>query len=139
MKRSRLVLVVILVAVAALCIPLWVNEGPLWRWVMLERVDVETFSSGRGWMIARRWTNPQIQYGRKVLWDPKTGFKKLDQYYYSGREAYGTGWDQDGKVRRQFHYWFSDSGDKSETPSEPPWLWGVQDQTEPTAPWWGKE
>ena len=34
MKRSRLVLVVILVAVAVLCVSLWVGEGPLWRWVM---------------------------------------------------------------------------------------------------------
>ena len=42
MKRSRLVLVVILMAVAVLFVSLWVGEGPLWRLVTWKRVYVET-------------------------------------------------------------------------------------------------
>ena len=29
--------------------------------------------------------------------------------------------------------------DNFESKDCPPWWWGVEDQTEPTAPWWGKE
>ena len=39
-KRSRLAVILILAAVVALCVSLWVNEGPLWRWVMLSRHDI---------------------------------------------------------------------------------------------------
>ena len=39
MKRSRLLGVAILVAVTVLVTALWVNEGPLWRMVMLRRTE----------------------------------------------------------------------------------------------------
>ncbi len=38
MKKRHLIAAGILVAVVAMPVSLWVNEGPLWRWVMTKRV-----------------------------------------------------------------------------------------------------
>ncbi len=100
MKRSRLVLVVILVAVTALVTALWVGEGPLWRWVMIHRVDLDSLSPDliiggekvRGWAEVRRFAsiryastppgNPadlSINYhGDVVAWYRATGLKAME-------------------------------------------------------------
>ena len=38
MKRSKIIAMTIALAVVALCVSLWVNEGPLWRLVMSKRL-----------------------------------------------------------------------------------------------------
>ena len=164
MKRPRLLLAIILVSVTVLCVSLWVGEGPLWRSVMTKKVIVESddryklFEPGvrlvnsdsadpgfgpvtaRGWLILRRqWSEESRarQHGKKVLWYVSTGFKFMDGYYYASRRMGRiTRWRPDGTVVFQ---WGNLSGETSHERQEPPWLWGVTDQTEPTAPWWGKE
>ena len=59
MNRSRLLLVVILVAVAALAGSLWVGEGPLWRMVMLVEMPYEDLT--RGTMLCHRVTGKLFQ------------------------------------------------------------------------------
>ena len=57
-KRSRLALLVIVAAVAVLCLSLWVNEGPLWQMVMLRTICFESAMDGhavRGWVTVYRW------------------------------------------------------------------------------------
>ena len=39
-KRARFIAVVLALAVVALCVSLWVNEGPLWQWVMTKTVPI---------------------------------------------------------------------------------------------------
>ena len=68
MKRSRLLLVVIVIAVAGLSISLWVGEGPLWRWVMLRRMPLQSEIDGHevveGWILIHRWTGER--HGRAI-------------------------------------------------------------------------
>ena len=132
MNRSRLVLVVILVAVATLLGSLWVGEGPLWRWVML--VEEEWSSSIgeaeiRGLVSRHRWKG--TRHGSRGAWYVESG--------YLANQAAPRGlthWGPDGVVLGQI---FVEGNGDERIISSPPWLWGVTDQTEPTAPWWGKE
>ena len=41
MKSPRLLLAIIVVAVTALCVSLWVGEGPLWRVLVVRIVRFE--------------------------------------------------------------------------------------------------
>ena len=144
MTRSRLLLAIILLTVAVLCVSLWVGEGPLWRLVMLKQ---ETFqyaadatphplpnSELRGWTQRSRWAGKVL---RDVAYYVESGFRAFDIDYRRG----WTAWEPVGKVRSQSYYIFNaEGGNNGQVPIEgPPWLWGVTDQTEPTAPWWGEE
>ena len=134
MKRSRLVLVVVLLAVvaAALIVNVW------------ETVTYEVFEDGYigfNGQVVRVW--------RKVPRWPSRRTRPITLYYYvdsgfKAREARGrtgharvTEWTPDGRVARQREDDWSNN--YSQTRASPPWWWGVEDQTEPTAPWWGKE
>ena len=157
MKRSRLLLVVILVAVAALVGSLWVGEGPLWRMVMLKRVPLpyllETGQPSapvgviadhqRGWMKVRRWSDPPVSHGRAIAYWISTGFKAHECEVRDGVLLRATTWTPDGAVQTQIRQ-IDDEGhflpaDAELDRDSPPWWWGVTDETEPTAPWWGKE
>ena len=181
MKRSRLVLVVILVAVTALCVSLWVGEGPLWRLVMLKRIYTDRFGADgspvRGWYIVKRWPGEDPSPGRKtIFYYRETGFIETEVEKSEVGAIHVTEYSLDGSVRVQhwgepLHFgfpktsppWLWDVADPllkqvwlakaayeskfrpgshhhGRNPrSGPPWWWGVTDQTEPTAPWWGKE
>ena len=147
-KRGRLALVLILTAVAILCTSLWVQEGPLWRWVMLKRVPFETLLPTSfeghervGWVTVKRWSSLETErfkqpifHGPAVLYYRENGFKAAEGEAKNGVFIRTTLWDIDGTVRIQ------DESDEQGMPIEgrasPPWHWGVTDQTEPTAPWW---
>ncbi len=154
MRRSHLVLAVILVAVVVvviLLVALWVNEGPLWRWVMLKRVDHEGYHGyfvslviinghfpppTRGWKTVKRWTDHPIWYGKMVLYYVETGMKSAEGEIYAGPSSHATLWNLDGTIQQQRRvdpnrYW--------EVKDAPPWWWPVTDQTEPTAPWWSEK
>ncbi len=134
MRRSHLVLAVILVAVVVLCLSLWVNEGPLWRLVMLKRVDFDSRIT-RGWETVKRWTDPPVQHGKIVHYYKKTGMKTMEGERH-GRVFSQTSWNLDGTIRQQLRV---DPNGTLEDKRTPPWWWGVKDQTEPTAPWWNEK
>jgi len=135
-KRARFIAVVIALAVVALCVSLWVNEGPLWRLVFMKKVQYESSASGhllRGWKIEYRIGGLSIFPQEAQNWYVETGYKghhwlKVDRTY---RVTY---WNLDGTVAKQELLATS-----PETKTTPPWWWGVQDQTKPTAPWWDHE
>ena len=128
-------LVVILVAIAVLCVALWVGEGPLWRWVMLRTVGltVEEWDGGTivGWYAVRRWEPGDVAHGKQVFFFRESGLKAHEGVWQRGWPFKFTSWNSDGSVKEQY----SLQGRRE----SPPWLWGVTDQTEPTAPWWEEE
>ena len=142
MKRSRLLLVVIIVAVAALLGSMWLGEGPLWRWVMLEWQDTsgtDNFADlgsydYRG-QVLRHETDGRAF--RASYWYLHNGFLRGYHVYRSGRLSRMTEWAPDGRVIVQKER-IGDT-DRFVVRYAPPWHWGVRDQTKPTAPWWGKE
>ena len=159
MKRSRLVLAVILVAVAALVTSLWVNEGPLWRIVMLKRVAYEKepveigilpFVSTEvrriGWRTVKRWSDPPLLHGQSVLYYDNSGYrvKAEETEYRDGKEIGSTRWTMFGTVLSQRRigedrqrqqlttrvFSIPNSSKVVEYKDSPPWWWGVEDQTE---------
>ena len=90
MTRPRLLLAIILTAVAVLCISLWVGEGPLWRLIMLKQIPLSTETLRawmpttnsnhiRGWMSVKRWSDPPgAPHGRAVVYWTLTGFKAAE-------------------------------------------------------------
>ena len=136
MKR-RLVLLAVLVAAIATCVSLWVNEGPLWRWVMLERVPLH-FTLGNdhlvGWQSVKRWGENAGELHGRVLWYKSGGLKAVEAED-SDEYLTVTGWYKDGAVEFQMRGHLPDD---VETRTSPPWLWGVKNQTEPSAPSWNE-
>ncbi len=60
MKKRHLIAAGIVVAVLALVVPLWVGEGPLWRWVMTKEY-IQDYIIGnhpvRSTMRVSRWSD----------------------------------------------------------------------------------
>ena len=54
-RPGHVVAIVIALAVVALCVSLWVNEGPLWRMVMLETVEYTTPGKFVQRLTVKRW------------------------------------------------------------------------------------
>ena len=134
--------------------------------VILETVIVEGEHEGRtvrGWDTLKRWSDPPVILSRTAYYT-ENGFKKsevqrVDDLYRV------TWWNFDGSVDSQTlslafvpfatldghsvmallaipftPYGQVEVGNSvARTIYSPPWLWGVTDQTEPTAPWWNKE
>ena len=137
MTRSRLLLAIILTAVAVLFVSLWVSEGPLWRISMLE------------WVEGSR-EYPHRPYGHVIRWGEKAGrkhglwldyhmngfLKEKAGYRYGLSHGLRTRWNELGWVTGQDSH---NNGRPVDLRSEPPWWDGVSDQTEPTAPWWEEE
>ena len=146
MKRPRLLLVVILIAVAVLCVSLWVGEGPLWRWVMLKSIPLTEIPEGlalggavHGWFVTDRWqrdtpSGPIRFYGldnlaesvqgKAVILFTDTDLKAFECDIRESAMLNATAWNSDGSVREQVR----------ELPfgkqkHAPPWGWGVEDQT----------
>ena len=95
----------------------------------------------RGWVRVKRWTEPSVEHGELIVYHEHTGFKAADAQYIDGQLAKSTSWYPNGTVSLQWDY-FDESGRVTNVPvsrDEPPWWWGVTDQTEPTAPWWNSE
>ena len=138
LTRPRLALLVIVAAVVLLCISLWVNEGPLWRWVMTKRIPAngifsDDFFDGphpvRGWYIGKRWTDLRIRYRKEVWFYSENGYKAWERHFEGGRYVGKTWWRFDGTVIQQF-------GSPWCKKEVPPWSWNVTDQNVPTDPQW---
>ena len=74
--------------------------------------------------------------GRGISYYKKNGYKAMEFHRHGG-----TAWQLNGNVLMQVQY-RSDAGHRLGTPQQrggPPWWWGVEDQTEPTAPWWNEK
>jgi len=80
-------------------------------------------SGTAGWFYVSRLTGEQSE--RMKAWHVESGFLALDQG--SGAR---TDFDTDGSVSIQFS-----GSHEPEFRTEPPWLFGVQDQLVPSAPW----
>ena len=151
MKRSRLVLAIILLAITVLCVSLWDGKVPLSQIVMLKSVPLgDSLPSGgrnriyidvnavRGWKCVKRWQVPQVVHGPGVGYWVRTGFKRMKFECRDGTIVRMTYWKKDGIVDAQYEAGVNGSGNFGSNLT-PPWWWGVEDQTEPSAPWWGKE
>ena len=145
-RRGRLVAIIIALAVVALFTSLWVNEGPMWRLVMLEKKPMES-GLVRGSHSVLRWRNSydEVLHGHLVVWYLSNGMMSVDAYFKRNRIHRFTSWYPDGRVEMQMRggldlSWL-DRDDLSEDykKTSPPWWWQVADQTEPSAPWWDHE
>ena len=152
MKRSRLVLVVILVAMGVLCVSLWLNEGPLWRMVMLRTVECDN-STGRmrytvrrftapvsiripdeyslspphSWVVsARSHPSPGTAQGEFNWWWPSGSLRQRGNYDEGEPNGTWTEWYESGEVKVQHRY---RKGELVTRQASPPWWNGVKDQT----------
>ena len=141
MKRSQIILALILLSAGSLCTALWVNDGPLWWWVMTKAGEYEYSRDGhliRGQSVNMRFGDRRLL--RCDEWYVENGFRRAEGWRstgkYPGAPERQTQWDFDGRVVYQSRVDADGSNARRESS---PWWWGVTDQTEPTAPWWGKE
>ena len=142
-RRAWVIGGLLAVAVVGLGVLAWVDEGPLYWWVMtkqrLDRLAVvslsppwETESEERGWHRVKRWDEKQW-HGIKFMWDLKTGFMTFRQEWRHGRALWGECWTPDGTLRKQLTYGPNGIEEEAE---EPPWLWETPEQSAPSAPAW---
>ena len=121
MKRPKLIAIVLLACIVGVCTS-WVDEGPLWRWVMIRREEVKYRLGGhpvRGWRRVHRWTGQKLELEIHYVGN---GFL-AGRTYLTG-PLLAAGWRYNGRVRMRSYRAFG-----------PPFE-DVPDQTEPTAPWW---
>ena len=67
------------------------------------------------------------------------GFKARER---GGQGGGGTEWKYDGSVRRQWRTVLPEPSagvPRHEAKYSPPWWWDVEEQSKPSAPWWGKD
>lgn len=114
MKRRHLIAAGIVVAVVTLCVSLWVNEGPLWRWVITKKVRSESllpeWHNNHGWISVKRWTKHTVFHGRTVLYYPsnpqvrfpgRPRIKYMEAYFRDGLGMKRTIWRHSGIVDSQ--------------------------------------
>ena len=143
----------LLVGLAALAVAAPLAE-PLWWWAMTKRVAYSGTSSVpipdamaadrdsalprmpelRGFRMVKR-LSPSESHGRTRAWYVESGQLALELLYEDGRWVRKSYWSLDGAVFCQISRYRTSAEDRS----EPPWWWGVKDQTHPTAPWWKAE
>ncbi len=144
-RRAKLVLLVLAFALVWLGVWAWLDEGPLWRWVMTDRVYVVDrppgYSPRRGWETVSRWSGEK--HGRRVMFDPRTGWKIQEDRFADGVQLEISLWNGASLVRQAWRDDFgtkvAGSGVRTKKKTSPPWLWGVTDQTEPAMPAWMKD
>ncbi len=126
------------VSVLVVCVSLWVNEGPMWRWVILETRFLQYEvgeDSIEGYSTWRRWGRyAGHKHGHEVHYFASNGYMKFVNMFRNGAWLSHTEWREDGTVKRQFRTLPDGS---SELRNSPPW-WETP-QTEPTAPWWNDD
>ena len=154
-------LVIAVLFVIALCISFWVNEGPLWRSVMLKQISLKAIAPYyqtpeaplhvvHGFATVRRWSRsdppipgqsywlfvfaPTEPYGIQRMWYVENGF--LASEYEWGRNKVGR-----ILILKATEWSFNGTimlqiGEIRSRKESSPWWWDVQDQTEPTDPQW---
>ena len=102
-----------------------------------ERADGKWYGNKTVGLSKRYRWNERDERGRKelyffVFWYIESGYRATEVEYRDGTPLRYTTWGLDGSVEFQ-------SALDIELRNNPPWLWGVTDQTEPTSPWWDHE
>ena len=124
--------VLIALAVVALSVSIWVNEGLLWRWTMTKKVRI-TRNPRRhvlpdstylvGWKTVKRWDG--AWHGPYFIYDHGSGLRVEEGISKNGNSKM-TRWSLRGNVYIQ--KWNVDEYGGSipeEVKTSPPWLWGV--------------
>ena len=139
MTRRRTAILTLLSVLAAAGV--WRGEAIYW-WVMtIKNPGYGSSTSGKvyiemgGYHRFSRWSEDFQLLGETVDWYSDTGFLYTRSFYRSDGSSRRTWWNADGSIRCQMDNSVRARGSGSEYRSEPPWLWGEVDQTEPTAPW----
>ena len=150
-RRAKVALGVITLAIVGLgawaCIWGW---RPL-MWLLARRVVTITIEmdghEARGIVGVNRWTGGAVPLRVQTFYYVENGFKAHESEYwpYSGVSLRSTMWRFDGSVASQSRcdddpghvkepYLSGLVSDQSNI--EPPWWWGVKDQTSPSDPQW---
>ena len=139
-RRARLVIIAIALGLGAVLLP---QSSVLWSLLTLKKIPLDEVSKGHrvlGFYTVKRWTDPPERHGRTLTHYVDNGFLSVDSLWKDGILVSSTSWLFDGTVKEQMR---ENSLPNRRVPLEgrgkPPWWWSVTDQTEPTAPWWGKE
>ena len=140
MTRRRRLAWVVLAGVLLAAVALGTLYGPaIWDHVTLRRVHMcespipltpwfqESRHSVCGW-YTERWFPLRYLHGPARLWYRANGYLATEDWYEGGEPVRQTGWFTFGAIGFQID-------DGANNRALPPWLWGVTDQTEPTAPW----
>lgn len=86
-----------------------------------------------GYSRFSRWSKDTKLLGESVKWYADSGHLYSRSFHRSDGSRRTTTWNADGTIRFQME---SDMNPFDSTHRrEPPWLWGEEDQTSPTAPW----
>ena len=127
-------------AVIGLGVWAWVNEGPLWWWVMTKELYGEgSLTTGgvehelRGystWLIRGAHRIEAHGWSREYYVD--SGLLESQSYWEYGELIRQTEWESDGTVSSQ--YPAAEDGRYG-----PPWRWGITDQTTRSMPEWMKD
>ena len=80
---------------------------------------------------APRGRHPGIYPGPLRCWYPKTGYLQISGMRSWEGATRLTEWTEDGRLKGQY---FETEDHRFEI-HEPPWLWGAEPQTAPSAPW----
>ena len=138
----RAVLVGVAAAMVAVAIPL---AEPLWLWITTVKVPLDEFfprmravvdgHDVRGWYRVKR-DRFQRRHGPGVWFYAENGRKAGESVWDDGQRLRVTYWRFDGSVMEQHSTRYRNrSWVSSESRSEPPWLWDVGEQRQPSAPW----
>ena len=121
-NRGRFVAVVLLLAVISLCLSLWVNEGPLWRLVMLKQQEI---LADDGWVqgvvtvyrfgeVTRPFPighsvefavhTDAVPHGNIILWHSNGWVRFTGKFVHGKVEGLWTHWSETGKVIMQQTY-----------------------------------
>ena len=140
-RRSRLVLVLVVLGVAAVGVFAW---EPIWETVRVKRVLIESSSHSvprRGFGTYLRWSGRPVMHGLRRMWNPENGLLKHESTWHGGGTVTYTTWGRDGKIHVQAWDVWDEAARNQITQSRysPPWLWGKVDQAEPSMPAWMKD
>lgn len=146
-RRAKTVLIGLVVVVCAGGVFAW---KPVLRLVSTQRIwtltrdawfheDARAHETVKGrvreYQEYHRWR--RIAHGWQRGWFEHNGFLAYETEWRNGRPIRGTEWRRDGSIREQWDD--VDRGGRAMSKRTPPWWWGVTEQSQPTAPWWGKE
>ena len=129
-RRAKLVLLVLACALVGLGVWGWES---LWWWVMTEK-HFRGWERGetRGWQRRSRETGLLLLEQRFCV---LSGFKTLEMVG-KGDMTRTTEWSKDGRVLGQWQIKGAGANITVEECNDPPWWWGITDQSAPSAPAW---
>lgn len=138
-RRARWVVGALLLGITAVAVPL---AGPIWNRISIDKGTEDYFVSGvmrvngvpsqvRWYTWRARWRGNIVQHGYYYC---RSGFVCSENTVVGGERRL-TLYLPDGRVHKQRSYKRIGNSSQEEFRTEPPWWWGVTDQSHPTAPW----